>query len=262
MKIKPRFVKHSVMKDLRGKIRANLKKYQSGNFAELLEPANVNHLYFELGAGEIDLSAFSKLQPPQSGDLREAHNARVVFEALKGISQYQARDERLWVYLCHTVGLDHIRKRHKKILEKDPEKAAAEIEKTFFVTGGLRGFERNNALARLWSYGAIASRNKSVPINKTLEVFLYQTDVRAQIVERPTTFVNPSVFSAAMRFMDVQYRKKKTRDFFFNRKEGVEPVYRQLFAKVNEVGGVMLLGAMPPKELDRLFVELGKAVGI
>ena len=261
MAVKPRFVKHATLRELRAHIRVNLDRYRVGEFGELLDPANLNQSYFELSEGNIDLNMFKALSAPEKNDYKEAENAEVVFNALTELSPYHAKDERLWVYLCHTVGLAHIRKRHRKIFDADPEKAVKEIEKVFFVVGGLRGFERTNALARLWSYGNIASKNLGVPLKQTLEVFLHQTDVRAQIVERPSTFVNPAVFSALMRFMTIQYKDIKSRELFFNRKEGVMPFYRKLFARLNELGGVTLLGAMNPSALDKIMNLAAKDIG-
>jgi hypothetical protein len=260
--MKLRFLKHAGLRELRSNIPKNLERYRTGEFKELLEPGNLGHLYFELSEGEVDEAAFTELLPPEKNDLKEAHNARVLYGAFKGMSPYQARDERLWTYLCHTLGLQHIRRRHKRIFDKDPAVAAAEIEKVFFVIGGQRGFERTNALARLWSYASIAGRNDGWPLEKTLEVFLYQTDVRAQLVERPSTFVNPNVFSAVMRFMRQQYEDPKKKDRFFNRKEGEIPLYRQLLSRMNEMGGVMMLASMPEKELDQLVGKAASEVGI
>lgn len=258
--MKARFIKNSAMRDLRAQVAINLRRYQSGDFSELLDKANLGGMYFELNDSEADLDLLAKLEGPETNDLKEAHNAHIVYRAIK-VTPYQAKDERLWVYLCHTAGLDFIRKRHPKIMSPNKDEAVKEIIQRFFIVNGHRGYERSNALARLWSYGDLASKNKGVKLDRTLEVFLYQTDVRAQIIERPSTFTNPNVFAATMRFMFAKYKSEEKRKKFFNRKEGEMPAYRRLFTRLNELGGIMLLGAIPPQDLDRLVMSAAKQVG-
>jgi len=247
------------MRELRAKIATNMEKYQSGSFDELMDEANIGSMYFELKDSQIDVDLLSKLKGTKN-DLNEAYDASIVYRALK-VTPYQAKDERLWVYICHTSGLDYIRKRYPKILASDKDEAVQEIVKRFFIVHGHRGYERENALARLWSYGHLASKNTGIKLDQTLEVFLYQTDVRAQIVERPSTFTNANVFSAVMRFMSVKYKSPEKRKKFFNRKEGEMPAYRRLFSRLNELGGIILLGAMAPQDLDHLVVNAAKQVG-
>jgi hypothetical protein len=257
--MKLRFVKHSTLAELKNNIRKNLNRYQSGTFDEFFDIENINRTFFEVADVEFDEKAFAELVAPAQRDLKDAANAKVVYTALATLTAYQAKDDRLWVYLCHTVGLKYIRKRFPKVMSKNADEAVTEIAKHFFVSGGLRGFERLNGLSRLWAFGHLASQNSKVPLEKTLEVFLYQTDVRAQIMERPSTFLNANVFSAVMRFMMKKYKNVKHREVFFRRKGGAAP-YRALFSRLNELGGVIVLGAMRAEDIDYLIAE--SAIGL
>src|SRR5688572_27914609 len=103
------------MRDLRARIATNLKRYQSGTFAELADEAGAGDVYFELENSEVNSTLLATLDGPDGADLKEAKNSAIVDRALK-VTSYQARDERLWVYLCHTSALEYIRKRYPKIL--------------------------------------------------------------------------------------------------------------------------------------------------
>ena len=65
-----------------------------------------------------------------------------------------------------------------------------------------------------------------------LTCFLYASDVRANIVERPTTCQNVNVFSAILKKLDASYKSDKV---LFQRS-----VFRPFMKKLNLIGGVKL----------------------
>jgi Family of unknown function (DUF6339) len=83
----------------------------------------------------------------------------------------------------------------------------------------------------------LCNRTKGLSFEDALTCLLYQSDVRASIVERPTTSQNVHVFSAILRKLNESYRADKQlfeRNFF-----------RPFMKELNVIGGVKLLAALP-----------------
>lgn len=108
------------------------------------------------------------------------------------LSPYEARDERLWAHITHTHMLEYARKRWP--IPEDPVAAVGHIRAHFFAKE-QRQIERDNAASRLWWMAHLCGRVRGLELSDTLKVFLYRTDVRASIIERPTVSQNRNLFS-------------------------------------------------------------------
>ena len=100
--MKMRLLKIERLRELESNIAPNLQKYLSGEFEEL-----GNDQYFHELENEIDESKLGQVECSDSfahggQDDSEAKNCAILYESLNGLSLYNARDERLWVYLLHT----------------------------------------------------------------------------------------------------------------------------------------------------------------
>ena len=69
---------------------------------------------------------------------------------------------------------------------------------------------KGGALAsRLWWMANLCNRVESLTLNEALTAFLYQTDVRANIIERPTTSQSIPVFSSIVRILYKSFQGDK-----------------------------------------------------
>lgn len=239
-------VKRGLMAELRDKIEQNLDRYVSGTFEDILLPEYV----IPVKETEVDLDLLNKLNPKSGGEV-DVENALLVYDALKGINRYLARDERLWVWLTHGPCLEYARKRW--LLEgADKAKLKSQIRDHFFATGA-RGFERNNAIACLWWWAEIVSHYPNADLKTALQVFLHQTDVRASIIERPTS--SQSVFPSIMNVLIEKYNSEE-RTTFFKREKGNTAAYRRWLAEINRHGGTKFYEALPEVQITALFRKL------
>ena len=157
---------------------------------------------------------------------------------------YLARDSRLWVCLTHTSLLQYARKRWP--IPGDDDKAVDHIRKHFFAVGA-RGIERDNAASRLWWMASLCSRVKDLPLAEALTSFLYQYDVRANIIERPTTSQSIPILSAILKKLNNSYKGDKA---LFEREK-----FRAGMKALNLRGGVMLLEALHEQEIGSIVDE-------
>ncbi len=237
--MKMRLLRAAKVREMMEQIDANLDRYRSGEF---------NFLRFDLAnyietEHEIDQNMLAKVNCVES-DHREVENCEVLYRAMNGLSHYLARDERIWGYLVHTELIEYSRKRWP--IPTDDDKAVKHIRNHFFVIGA-RGFERDNAASRLWWMASLCNRVKSLTLHDALTCLLYQYDVRANIIERPTTSQNVGVFSTILMKLHESYNGDKS---FFEREK-----FRTVMRELNLKGGTKLLDALDEKELTKIIDE-------
>jgi Family of unknown function (DUF6339) len=229
-----RFLRHSTLERLRETVPENLDAYRSGDFNYLLIDSS---LFFE-GKLDVDIDCLCELSGPGDGELRDVENCQACFASMFGLTPYDARDERLWVYITHTYMLEYVRKRWP--IPEDPVAAVGYV-RTHFFAKEQRQIERDNAASRLWWMAHLCGRVKGVQLSDSLAVFLYRTDVRASIIERPTLSQNLNLFSTIVRRLQDSYVGRKR---LFERS-----TFRRLMQEINSVGGVQLLDAMTEAQI-------------
>jgi hypothetical protein len=239
--MKVRLLRERALLDLKKVVTANLARYRTGSFPHLaIDPS----LSFESDI-EIDESLIAHLKAPVGLENFEAENCMVMLEAFKTLTPFQAADERLWAMLSHTILLQHGRERWP--IPHDEEAAIKHILKHFFGSTE-RQLERDNIGARLWWMGHLCSRVKGVPLKQSLDILLFRSDVRANIVERPTTAQSVPIFSALINKLAKSYQGKKK---LFERE-----TFRKLMININGLGGYKLLDALDSRAVEDLIDEI------
>lgn len=237
--MKARFFKEKYLKELELNIAENLSLYRTGNFD--FEANNTDH-YFE-ATFEVDEIKLKSLLPSNKNEA-EVQNCMLIFEAMQNLTHFHARDARLWVYLTHTVLLSYTRARWA--IPADDVAAVKYIKDHFFCIAN-RGIERNNAASRLWWMAALCNRVNDLDFKVALTIFLHKSDVRANILERPTTSQCLNIFSAILRKLHESYQLDEK---LFERS-----VVREAMKKLNLAGGVKLLGVLPEQQVNALVAK-------
>ena len=235
---KVRFLRFSSLEDLRSAVHQNLATYRSGDFGHLVADTTQ---WFEFDT-EIDQAGLSSLLKPAGQDLFEPHNSVTLYEAMKSVSPYEARDERLWAYLTHTELLEYTRSRW--IIPADDDEAIGHIQKHFFARD-KRQVERDNAASRLWWMAHLCARVESLALEDALKALLFRSDVRANIVERPTTSQSVELFSSIVERLALSLAGKQA---LFERE-----TFRSFMREINSVGGFKLLDCLNSKQIDSIL---------
>lgn len=235
-----RYFKEDALTDLRGSIKDNLARYRTDGFDDYFVDLEGAKRKLK---GRYGLARLKQLKvPSKNGGLFEPENSGLVFSALAKLKPMQAREERIWAYLCHFDCLKYMRLRWP--IPKDDEEAVKHI-RTHFFASTARAIERDNGISRLWWMGFIASRARGISAGQALKMLMYKADVRANIIERPTTSASVPVFSAILRHLQKSFRGKKLlheREYF-----------RPFMKEVNSVGGVRLLHSLNSSDLDKVM---------
>lgn len=223
-----KLLKESVVRELFDAVPVNLSTYRSGSFNSLLSDTSL----FINSSCMFDAKAATRIVCSDE-DNNEVVACLAILDTLSGVSAYLARDERLWTRLSHIEFLDYSRMRWP--IPVEDEKAVAHIRKHFFAKGS-RGVERDNSISRLWWMATLCARVENLSLEESLQAFLYQSDVRANIIERPTTSQNASVLSAVINKLHESLLDDKS---LYEREK-----FRSLMKKLNIEGGVKLLEAL------------------
>jgi hypothetical protein len=239
--MKARFLKAASVEELRSATFKNLQLYRTDGFSYL---AADGAFWFEQSF-QVDEEAIADLAVPVGDNLFEVDNCEKIYDGIKGITPYEARDERFWCYLSHTLLLDHARARWP--IPADDERAVKHIHKHFFA-GDKRGIERENVGARLWWMAHLCGRVTSVSRNDALKTFLFRSDVRANLIERPTTSQSVILFDAIIAKLAKSYQGSQA---LFSRL-----VFRKLMKEINSVGGYKLLDCLSPSSVEAILDDI------
>lgn len=232
----------SAVTHLYSSVEKNLEMYRSGSFDGLLEDTS---LFLE-SACTLDPQSITDTVCIDGED-NEVGCCIAILNGLNGVTPYLARDERLWVRLTHIEFLKYSRARW--VIPKDNVKAVAHIKKHFFAKG-TRGVERDNAISRLWWMSEICKKVQGLTLHQALTAFLYQSDVRANIVERPTTSQNAALLSAVVNKLHESYMADKA---LYGREK-----FRSVMKKLNIEGGIKLLEVLDSKALGKVIERVSK----
>lgn len=235
--MKARLLKAVSLEQLRASISGNLQAYRSSGFDYLdADPS----FWFEHSA-EVDLDSLKALKAPSGASFYEVENCEIVFSSLQSLSPYDARDERFWVYLSHTALLDHARRRWP--IPADDSEAVTHISKHWFARD-KRQVERDHVGSRLWWMGHLCSRVEDVEPDLALRAFLFRSDVRANLVERPTVSQSVNLFGAIIKRLASSFSGNQA---LFERR-----AFRQLMMEINSAGGYRLLDCLAATEIEQL----------
>ncbi len=245
-------LKEKIVADLHDKVGANLGKYFSDSSdAGFFHPDEDVRI---LSSVQYDPNPLKRLSSSVGGEY-DIENARLVYQSFPDLTPYKACDERIWVYLTHGPCFAYTQKRWldgKKSWNED--RKVKLIQRHFFVRGGVRGWQRNNAISHLWWSAHIASKCNDLDFEKALEILLHQTDLRKSIVERPSISQSAKVFSAIMKVLENIYDEGE-KDFF-QRKSGRKAPYLEFTRFINRHGGTRFLDALSEKDLRNLMKNL------
>ncbi|MBL7003938.1 MAG: hypothetical protein ISR69_07930 [Gammaproteobacteria bacterium] len=227
------YLKQEAVNSLRDNIENNLELYRNGNFEHLIE-GDVNTLNGDILIDEFLLKGMHCI----SND-RDVENSLLISQGIEGLTPYLARDERIWVYLTHTILLNYTRERWP--IPEDDNNAISFISDHFF-SKGIRGVMRTNSVARLWWAVHLSNKVEGLSLEDSLNTLLHRQDVRGAIAERPTISRSSVIFSSVIKVMNESYNTEEKE--LFDRKTN-----RGSMKELNFIAGARLLQGMQEEEV-------------
>lgn len=231
-----KYVSELVLSDLVDHVPERLERYAKGDFLDL---ATEFGWAVETTGVTLDRERLAELQLGATTPESEVHNSLVVHDALKGISRSVAREERVWVRLCHIECLDYARSRWLTGLK--PEELETQVKKHFFADT-LTQVRDDNAVGRLWWNAEIASIASPDDVGHGLRLMLQTADIRLNLVERTRLVSRPVLARGIVRALnDHPWLTAQEKNF------------RRFMRTLNRDGGGVLYEALPEKAVDDLM---------
>jgi len=238
--------------ELHDNVEQNLDKYLNGFDKEFID----NNIAAYLEGTDIPENLSEKLFMGEGSSLaeRDAKNSLIVFNEIKGLTPYQARDERTWCTISHLFFRKYAIFRHP-IMNTDGSAKSEAIKQHFFTrVGGQkgRGIERNNVASRLWWNGYVVDQCKeNHNPQDLLNTLCKTTDIRMQIMERTTSSQAPQVALAILLALREKLLIKENND---------RDTINNWLQEINLVGGSKVYALMNSSELTKLFKDLFEEV--
>lgn len=235
---------------LRAGIAEHLDWYYTGEGPAPL-PRGVNRAIRDTHLDAVDIASelqFSEGDPIQ----RDPENAVAVYSALAALKPQEASQERLWTHLCHVECADYVRARWMRRRPAAAKEAVRNVENHFFARGN-RALVRDNAISRLWWLGKIAHDVSPGAEMEFLEILMHRQDIRSALIERASLSMNRDVLRGIYARMREHWRAEKQDALIFERE-----AFRDWMIRLNRIGGVVLLDALPESELTRIVTKEAK----
>lgn len=239
----------SAVEALHGQISDHLDWYYAGE-GEPPKPIGVQRTIKDTHLDAVDLTnvlEWNATHPSQ----QDPQNAVRVFSALSLLTPHEAADERLWAHLCHVECPDYVRARWMRDRPAKEADAVRNVKNHFFARGsGARAWMRDNAIGRLWWLGHIAHSVDSSGALEFLEILMHRQDIRSALIERPAVSMNRDILSRVYGYMREQWQRDGRDAPLF-----IRDVFRDWMIRLNRLGGVVLLDALPSVELERVIAD-------
>ena len=178
--------------------------------------------------------------------LNDAQNSEIVYETMKGLSDSQASEEKLWT--AYTFGqLDYMRHRW-------PAKDAKAMKEHFLFAHGPHRSLFRNGISRLWWLGRTTKDKRYTDPYELTKFVCTHTDIIQSICEQPS-FQNYSVMHGTLRAMydlDKQYKQEESADIPNAQRSGVKigkVIIQEIGKYINLVSGTYLLDIYDENEI-------------
>lgn len=231
-----KYLRQDVSDQLYEDVPKNLERYRTGNFDYLsTDPA-----YYR----ELDVAAANPVVLDEGSNAQsDAVNSERIWQSMGHLTPAEARDRRIWVYLAHVEFLEYAKSRYT--IPEDDDAAVKIIRDHWFAVNN-RSLERNQAVSRLWWFAFMAKRVESMPLRSSLDTLLHLTDIRANLMERPTTAQCIGLFKAWIEILHEARDKcdQEKGSPYFKRQ-----VYRTALKRINALGGYRLLDSLDDETL-------------
>lgn len=141
----------------------------------------------------LDVRGISLDMSVKSPYLSDAHNAQIVYEAMQGLSDSQASDERLWAAYALVFHLNYV------IWRWNPKNAEQLKQHCVYSFAPRRSLFRH-AIARLWWLGRVTKDVRRDNPYELTEFTCKHTDIGPSICEQPV-FTNRTIMLGAIAAM-------------------------------------------------------------
>lgn len=219
----------------------NLDRYKSGESwvndffegREYFKKSNVN-------VGAFDLQINDEYVDDKAKNEEDLINARMVYDALKGLTPLQASNQYMWAYLCHMWP-----NCSKYIVKRWNINEPQKIQQRFFVPKDANGLYYFNALSRLW-WAAYFTYDKDHSKPYHLTEILFSSQIFCKDVLDTLNRRNPERIKGVL--LGVKQYKDEGKKISTNH-------FRECKKILNRKAAIKLFDAMSHQEIQKITYD-------
>jgi len=246
--MKLHYLSDSLLASLKTDLPQNLPKYQEDKNHWLHHYSEAKGLKHPFET-TIEVESFPELIKADGTALDDIDATMVLYQWLASLTPVQAREERLWTWLTHTVGYEYVRVRWDSVTDKSKKDPVAIVTDRFFLHGRGVGAISRNALSRLWWFGYL-TQDKSCedPFRYTKALLSYQ-NIPVGLLER-SLGKNPQIVKRVAMYVAENLDKWEDKDSSIKR----------LITNLNCAGGAVVLDALNAERMNTLLDQCVAAI--
>ena len=240
-----RFFNQRQVDELKAKVKENLAWYRGESAEPPLDFGEVGEM-----SACVDESRFAQLNA-NSAIKDDKQNIIAIYNALN-LSPQQATEERIWVCATHTWANVYTRNRWQKIPSADDK--AEKYILTHYFAAGARGLTLNNAVARLWWIGRLASscaKYTDYSMEQKLTILL-KGAMYTHLFYWHSSIASPEIFSGIIRVLGCALSTDEN-PAIYQRK-----TMRAFTKMINREGGRIMLNALSREQLDDVLNRIAE----
>ena len=231
------FFKQDALDYFKTNLKSNISCYANNDntwvFEQFEEP------FEEL---EINCEPFELYTDPYDTTRMDLENVKILYPALKDLTESQACDERLWTGLCHSDFYDYTQARWSNPREFNNMKKENYIQTRYFFSQDSKSKTRHT-LAKLWWLGKMLynDENTSDPLHFVDTIGRKDMATRTNDVFTSNFSRNIHLLRPFLNVVDDYERDGKRMD---------ENYFRSLVQYLNIVGGLYVIDFLDEKDIE------------
>ena len=233
------FMTEDALAYFKGNIANNLHHYKDDNTNWIKEIYPDNPLQeFKLKVKDfvMDMSA----EKPSDTDYI---NVKIIYDALKNITDVQATDERLWAGLAHDILFEYMQYRFKLKNEIFNEN---KIKKNFFFAYEKKRSLLHHPIARLWWVGRLIYDKEAENPYYAIEYLRKDFPTKVLTLFSSNFTNNPKIVRVFLNAV----RKIEEKSYFVSREQ-----FHELIRYVNLLGGTIILDYLSEDYLQEKIIN-------
>jgi hypothetical protein len=192
----------------------------------------------------VQVEGLRPLLLPETGNLNDAENAKIVYTDLHRLTPVEAVDPRLWAYLAHVNYWPYM-------VARWGASSPSSIEDRFFFRSKGIGSLVRNGIARLWWFGFLTyDQQRQDPFELT-RILLLSQDIQTGLLQR-NLGKSRNIRTATLDYFRQRHQQIES---LGEGRGGVGRVVQHLCRGLNLAGGVYLLDALETPHLHGILDE-------
>lgn len=251
--MKIHFLKEDALIALKANVSANLSKYRNPTNEWIYDYFQGEDPFLE---ANFECEDFQLVLSPDYNQISstDIQNVRIIYSALKFLTDTQATDERLWAGLCHYEFWEYMHKRWDMAYE--PKLNAQTILSRYYFSTGKRRSLSTNTISKLWWVGRwIYDPHRADPF-ELLKYFEVEFSTKLYILFSNTFMSNKNIaFGLLEALIYLEAIGYVLKNVDFTKQSNIRQIFLKASSFLNIYGGTHILDYFSKEEIKDKVID-------